>query len=101
MVGRGIRPQNGQRDDFTREAPCLLRNMFGASMSSYILCKFEGFSKRTSSKLFIWNVSLKFSKITEIVMRFPCSEISFYYLHQIITISHAKEAKNVNKDSPI
>ena len=27
-------PQNGQRDDFTREPPCQLRSMFGGSVSS-------------------------------------------------------------------
>lgn len=50
-----------------------------ALMRLYTLCKFEGFSKRTSSKLFIWNISLKCSEITEIVMRFQNSEISCYY----------------------
>ena len=47
-------------------------------MSSYILCKFGGFSKRISPKL------LKFSEITEIDMLFQYSEISFDQLHQIM-----------------
>lgn len=28
LVGPGIRPQNSQRDDFTREPQCLLQSMF-------------------------------------------------------------------------
>ena len=37
LVGPGIRPQDDQRDDFTREPPCLLRSMFGGSKVSVII----------------------------------------------------------------
>ena len=33
LVGPGIHPQDGQRDNFTRGPPCLLHSMFGDSVS--------------------------------------------------------------------
>ena len=42
-------------------------------MSAYILCKFGVFSKRISPKLF----GIEGSEITEIVMLFQWSEITF------------------------